>query len=104
MFWSWPFPVNYLGKEYKDMTPLEKCIFDPNYAHLDKLLRDAKSFLNEGGFIILTFSLEMGVIDRLNEICSSYGWAWSLLVERPGDKSKDLSQVCLIKVVPVTTK
>jgi methylase of polypeptide subunit release factors len=65
MYWNYPYHHDFGKQDYKDMSPIELSLRDPNYSHLDKLLATAKPFLKSTGFIIISFSFQMGNTHRL---------------------------------------
>ena len=67
------------------MTPVEVGVADPDYKHLGKLLETARPYLTEGGFILISFSLQMGDVPKLEELTSKHAWDYSVFVERPKD-------------------
>jgi hypothetical protein len=74
---------------------------DPEYRHLEKLLATAKPHLTPSGYIIISFSLKLGNVKRLQELLNQFGWSYSIFTEREADESKKQPHLCLLKLVAI---
>jgi release factor glutamine methyltransferase len=77
IWWNIPF----IHVERKELTLLEKSIFNPGYDSLTTYLSQAKKFLNVNGKVLIGFSPTLGRMEMLNSIAEKYGWSLKILSE-----------------------
>lgn len=82
------------------MDLIEKSLRDPKYEHLEKLLKTAKSRLLGSGRIIISFSYQLGNLQKLKDLVDFYGWNIKTAVERQGETNLLHPPLCLVELTP----
>ncbi|MBD3252608.1 methyltransferase [Candidatus Pacearchaeota archaeon] len=90
IFWNIPFL--YKEKDDKNLTMLEKSVFNPGYNLFKRFLHGAKSRLKENGRLILGFSSSMGNYDLIKSIVSEEGFKIRLLKRKTLRQTKKSSE------------
>lgn len=68
----WNIPDCHVAR--KDLSILERAVFDPDYRLLKRYLAESETHLTTNGRLLLGYSTREGEDDRLQDISSHYGW------------------------------
>lgn len=77
IFWSIPFC--HRSDPSKQMSFLERAVFDPEHELLRRFLEGGKSYLKAGGRMLLNYSTSHGDIEVFHHYASEYGWRVKLV-------------------------
>jgi methylase of polypeptide subunit release factors len=77
IFWNTPFGF----VEKKQLSSLEKSVFDPNYQSTKIFIQEAKNYFNENGRIYIGFSTTLGDIHLIQKIAHSSGYILKCIYE-----------------------
>ena len=105
IFWFAPFM--HVDMDRRNLTNLEKSIFDPNYRSLRKYLSQARKHLRPNGKLLLGFSPTHGQLEVLQELVKENGWSIRVIDREeeqipwfPGVDQVDAITVMLIELNP----
>ncbi|MBI4050711.1 MAG: hypothetical protein HY396_01915 [Candidatus Doudnabacteria bacterium] len=73
----WDVPFGYVTK--KNLTILERAVFDYRYEHIQKYLLEARTRLLPNGRIFIGFSSTLGRLDILSEMAKRAGFKLGLI-------------------------
>lgn len=76
IYWNTPF--GYVDNN-KDITVLEKAVFDPEYKSTHKFISQAKEHLKENGRLLIGFSTTLGKFDVLQKFLEKAGFEVKLI-------------------------
>jgi len=77
IFWNTPFGL--IGK--KDLTVLEKAVFDPGYKMTQQFIMQAKRHLKPNGRLLIGFSTTLGRYDLLQKFLHKAGFTTRLIAK-----------------------
>lgn len=80
------------------MTLMEIAMSDPGYEMVARFLKESKNYLSDNGFVVLSFSYDVGNSKRLHTIAEEANWEISILIERPRSEGISNYQICLLKL------
>lgn len=81
IFWNIPF--GYVNKEAKDLSMLERAVFDPKHEGLREYILGAKQHLKKGGKLLLGYSSTLGDMDTVNAYAKQAGLQFFTLASMP---------------------
>jgi len=78
IYWNTPF--GYVNKD-KNLTVLEKAVFDPEYQATEQFIKQAKNHLKENGRLLIGFSTTLGKFDLLQKLLQESGYSVKLIAK-----------------------
>ncbi len=106
----WFAPMMHLDMDRRNLSPLEKSVFDPNYEGLRRYLSEARQYLKPNGRLLLGYSPSHGNMDVLNYLAEQNGWEVQVLEKEkdelpwfPGIDQVDAIDVMLVQLVKPRT-
>ena len=88
IFWAMPF--GYLEPE-DSLAGRDTQTFDPGYRAIRKFFADSKSYLKQGGRLLIGFSIDIGHFELLKQIADGNGFNLKLLTQTKGVEKDSVS-------------
>lgn len=79
IYWNTPF--GYVDKN-KNLTTIEKAVYDPGYKSTRKFIKGAKDHLKENGRILIGFSTTLGKFDIVKDLLKEEGFKVKLIAKK----------------------
>ena len=77
IFWNVPFGM---VKE-RNLTMIEKSLWDTEYEATEKFIKEGNKYLKEGGRLLIGFSSNIGDLDYLFELLEKYSYSFKIIKE-----------------------
>lgn len=102
----WFAPMMHVDMDRRNLSLLEKSVFDPNYEGLRRYLSEAREYLKPNGRLLLGYSPSHGEVDVLRYLAEKNGWEILIIAKEkdelpwfPGVDQVDAIDVMLIQLV-----
>jgi len=79
IFWNYPFVPDYTGRDYSEVSDVERGIRDPGQKHLRAYCEGARAIMKPGARLLITYSGTMGDTDTFQHILTQTNWKAQVL-------------------------
>lgn len=83
IFWNTPFGF----VKNRDISDLEKAVYDPGYTSTERFIKSAKAHLKENGKILIGFSTTLGRLDLLKKFAEDAGLSLQMICEAESEET-----------------
>ncbi len=83
IFWNTPFGLT----ENKNISDLEKAVYDPNYKSTERFIKEAPKHLKENGKLFIGFSSTLGKLDLIEKFIKEANFTLKLIFEADSEET-----------------